>query len=304
MENNIRLAEALEQQFRNNVGKKVQKAHATEQILYHYTALPSLMGMVESNRLWMSKGTFLNDSSELVYFSRVLAHIIKKMDNHQNSPLWRLFIRELERVMELFIEEVQKSGFEAYIFSLSHTQDSLALWYNYARGEGYNIGFSAEELFANVSLLSDGPDVLHGYVMYERLEQEAVLIELLLEAYELVDRYEIGEVKTALADHFFSMIATCSVFFKDPAFKSEEEYRIALLTRKGEKPKVQFRAQNGVIIPYIAIDFQSKLPIKHVTIGPKNNVDIAKSGMEHYLKWKGYDMEKVTISKSVAALRY
>lgn len=68
--------------------------------------------------------------------------------------------------------------------------------------------------------------------------------------------------------------------------------------------QVQFRAQNGVIIPYIAIDFQAKLPINHVTIGPKNNVDIAKSGMEHYLRVKDYDMEQVTINKSVAALRY
>jgi hypothetical protein len=155
-----------------------------------------------------------------------------------------------------------------------------------------------------VSGFSSGP-MLHGYVMYGRQEQEEVLVDLLMETFGLVEQYEMDEIKKALPDHFFSLIASCAVFFKAPAFKSEEEYRIALMIRKSsEQQVVQFRAQNGVIIPYIAVDFQAKLPINHITIGPKNNVDIAKSGMEHYLKWKGYDMEQVTISKSVAALRY
>ncbi|PSL40277.1 Protein of unknown function (DUF2971) [Planomicrobium soli] len=298
------LAEVLEQQFRDNVEKQVRKVHETEQSLYHYTGLPSLMGMIETNQLWMSKGTFLNDSSELIYFSRVLEHIVRKLENRKQTPLWRLYIRELERIMGLFMEEVKENGFEVYIFSLSHAQDSLALWYNYAKGEGYNIGFSAEQLFRKVSGFSSGP-MLHGYVTYGRHEQEEVLVELLLRTFELIEPYEIDEIKKVLPDHFFSLIASCAVFFKDPAFKSEEEYRIALMSRKGDgQPEVQFRAQNGVIIPYIAVDFQTRLPISHITIGPKNNVDIAKSGMEHYLKWKGYNMEHVTISKSVAALRY
>ncbi|TWT24892.1 DUF2971 domain-containing protein [Planomicrobium sp. CPCC 101110] len=304
MAEGIGLAEVLEQQFRDNVEKQIRKVHETEQTLYHYTGLPSLMGMMETNQLWMSKGTFLNDSSELVYFSKVLEFVAKKLENRKHTPLWRLYIRELVRVMGLFMEEVKDNGFEVYIFSLSHSQDSLALWYNYAKGEGYNIGFSAEQLFQKVSGFSSGP-MLHGYVMYGRKEQEEVLIELLLKTYELVEPYETEEIKKALPDHFFSLIASCAVFFKDPAFKSEEEYRIALMSQKSdEQPNVQFRAQNGVIIPYITVDFQTKLPISHITIGPKNNVDIAKSGMEHYLKWKGYDMDQVSISKSVAALRY
>lgn len=297
------LAEELEQQFRGSVEKRVRKVHETKQTLYHYTALPSLMGMIETNRLWMSKGTFLNDSSELIYFSKVLSHIVKKLENQKHTALWRLYIRELERVMGVYMEEVKENGFEVYIFSLSHSQDSLALWYNYAKGEGYNIGFSADQLFQKVNGFSSEP-ILHGFVMYSRQEQEEVLIDLLLETFKLVEQYEVEEIKKALPKHFFSLISTCAVFYKDPAFKSEEEYRIALMKSNDNQQQVQFRAQNGVIIPYIAIDFQAKLPINHVTIGPKNNVDIAKSGMEHYLRVKGYDMEQVTINKSVAALRY
>lgn len=196
------LAEELEQQFRGSVEKRVRKVHETKQTLYHYTALPSLMGMIETNRLWMSKGTFLNDSSELIYFSKVLSHIVKKLENRKHTALWRLYIRELERVMGVYMEEVKENGFEVYIFSLSHSQDSLALWYNYAKGEGYNIGFSADQLFQKVNGFSSEP-ILHGFVIYSRQEQEEVLIDLLLETFKLVEQYEVEEIKKALPKHFF-----------------------------------------------------------------------------------------------------
>lgn len=305
MEGRIKLAEALEWQFRNEVDKQVRKTHESGQTLYHYTGLQSLMGMIETNNLWMSKGNFLNDSSELVYFSDVLKGVIANMKIEQETELWRLFIRELKLSVNRFLKKIEERDLEVYIFSLSHTQDSLALWYNYAKGEGYNLGFHAETLLKKTSAFPDDSNVLHGLVVYDRQEQEQILMNFLIETFKLVAQYEPEEAKKALPDHFLSVIATCAIFFKDPAFKSEEEYRIAYKNTSGKmQPKARFRAQNGVIIPYIAVDFEERLPIRHITIGPKNNIDIAKRGMEHYLNSKGYNMKEITISKSVAALRY
>ncbi|RNF38725.1 DUF2971 domain-containing protein [Planococcus salinus] len=299
------LTEVLDTQFRDQVGKRVRQNYETDQVLYHYTSLNSLMGMVETNRVWMSKGTFLNDSSELFYFSSIVQNVIEKMKETAEQPLWKMYIRELEKAMTYFLSEIEKSGLEVYIFSLSHTQDSLALWYNYAKGEGYNIGFHAGDLLERGNGFSNSPGALHGYVMYSKEKQEQVLEELLLETFELIQDYEEKEALEALPDHFFSVIATCATFFKNPAFKSEEEYRLALIKRKGdEQVDIEFRARNGIIIPYITVEFDHKLPISDITIGPKNNIDVAKSGIEHYLKSKGYDLEHVAINKSVAALRY
>ena len=75
------LTEELEQRFLNGIDKQIRKIHEAGQTLYHYTSLTSLMGMIETNRLWMSKGTFLNDSSELVYFSGVLKICTRKNRN-------------------------------------------------------------------------------------------------------------------------------------------------------------------------------------------------------------------------------
>lgn len=300
-----KLADALEWQFRNEVDKQIRKIHQSGQTLYHYTSLHSLMGMIEKNNLWMSKGNFLNDSSELVYFSNVLKSAISKMEIQRETERWQLFMRELEDSMNRFLEGIEGSGFEVYIFSLSYTQDSLALWYNYAKGEGYNLGFNAEDLLQKAAAFPDESDVLHGLVVYDRQEQEVILMNFLLETFKRVVQYEPDEIKKALPDHFLSVIAMCAIFFKDPAFKSEEEYRIAYMNTSGNMhPAVRFRAQNGVIIPYIAVDFEERLPISHITIGPKNNIDIAKRGMEHYLKSNGFNMKDISISKSVAALRY
>lgn len=298
------LADQLEQHAINGLDKQIKKIQDSGHSLYHYTSLTSLMGMIETNRLWMSKGTFLNDSSELVYFSGILTKVLAKMEEREKGALWTLFTEQLQLALNHFMKEVTESGFEVYIFSMSQTEDSLALWYNYAKGDGYNIGFLADDLLGKINRYPMDARGLHGLVVYNRQEQETILRELLLTSFELVSGHEVEEVAAALPNYFFSVIASCAIFFKDAAFKSEEEYRIAIIGRGDVTEQVKFRARNGVIIPYIEVAFEEKLPISHITIGPKNNIDIAKSGMEHYVRSKGYELEKISVSKSVAALRY
>ncbi|WP_298829642.1 DUF2971 domain-containing protein [uncultured Planococcus sp.] len=298
------LAKQLEQHAVNGFNTRIKKVQGTENSLYHNTSLNSLMGMIETNRLWMSKGTFLNDSSELIYFSGILKNVLAKVEVPDQGALWALFVGQLHLTLDDFMKKIAGSGFDVYIFSMSQTEDSLALWYNYAKGDGYNIGFSADELLGKINQHQLYTGALHGLVVYSRQEQETILRELLLKSFELVSDYQAEQVTAVLADHFFSMIASCAIFFKDATFKSEEEYRIAIIDRKEVGEQVKFRARNGVIIPYIEVEFKEKLPISHITIGPKNNIDIAKSGIEHYVRSKGYDLERISVSKSVAALRY
>lgn len=299
------LAKALEEQFRNEIDKQIEKTDEYKDTLYHYTGIHSLMGMVETDNLWMSKGTFLNDSSELFYFRDVLKAVLHKMDVPHDKIGWQLYVEELEKAMDRFLSEIEDGGFEVYIFSLSHSPDSLALWYNYAKGEGYNLGFSGKDLLAGIKDSPEKGGLLHGLVEYNRQKQELILMRLLTGTFKVTAQFEGKIIEKALAEHFFKVITTCAVFFKDPTFASEEEYRIAMINKMGSpEAEVRFRAQNGVIIPYIAVNFEERLPISHITIGPKNNIDIAKRGVEQYLKTKGYDMKKITIQKSVAALRF
>lgn len=281
--------------------KQIQHENKPEDTLFHYTSLTSLMGMVESRKIWMSKADFLNDSSELIYFAGILKKSIARLRGEGGEGDWRRYIKKFEDSTNSFLSRIHEDGLEVYVFSLSHNKDSLALWYNYAQGDGYNIGFKTEDLLKKGEGIINSTNMIHGYVLYQEESQEKFLNEALRSAFSICKG---RESEKAVHEYFDIVLTACATFFKNPAFNSEEEYRLAAVTGSDKPMTVEFRARHGVIIPFIAVDFGVKLPIFHVTIGPKNNIDIAKKGMDYYLKSKGYNLQEVTVSKSIAALRY
>ncbi|RAZ75478.1 DUF2971 domain-containing protein [Planococcus halotolerans] len=299
-----KLPAELQHLFATAFSKRIQNKNSPNEVLYHYTSLTSLMGMVESRKIWMSKADFLNDSSEMVYFSEVLKKSVSHMKDVDSAEAWHHYIRKFEDCMNGFLNDIDEDGLEVYVFSLSHNKDSLALWYNYAQGDGYNIGFEAEDLVGKGEKILKTINGIHGFVLYQEEEQEEFLRESLRDAYELFNRQEKQGNDIAFEEYFNILLAACATFFKNPAFKSEEEYRLAAVIGKESRVNVEFRARHGIIIPFIAVELGDILPICHVTIGPKNNIDVAKKGVDYYLKSKGYNLDKVKVSKSIAALRY
>ena len=290
--------------FLDVFSKWIQHENKPGKILYHYTSLTSLMGMVESRKIWMSKADFLNDSSEMVYFTEIVRKTIAEMVTEDLEESWHRYLADFENCLNRFLNEIHEDGLEVYVFSLSHNKDSLALWYNYSQGDGYNIGFKTEDLLQKSAGIMASHNVIHGYVLYSKEDQEAFLREALLAAYKFVQKQEKEESDTALTKYFTVLLTACSVFIKNPAFNSEEEYRLVAITGREDSKAVEFRARQGVIIPFITVDFGESLPIAHVSIGPKNNIDVAKKGIDYYLKLKGYDLTRVSVSKSFAALRF
>lgn len=320
------LANDLTDRFWSTLENRIRKEEEMQPVLYHYTGLDSFMGMIESNNLWMSKGTFLNDSNELIYITAIVKNIRAEMkeqiregfrDKEEAELAERMFLEQLDHTLSRFQSDIDLDEFEVYILSLTENKDSLALWYNYSKGDGYSIGFSSEEMLKRINEFSrktqNQHNLVYGHVIYDRKKQENILMDFFMETigfiFQSKNRLSEEDINNLLSDHLFTIIAVCSIFFKNEAFRSEEEYRIAFPRIiapeiKNENMPVMFRAQNGVIIPFISVDFQPRLPVSHVTIGPKNNINVAKAGIEHYLKSKGYNWEEITISKSVAELRY
>lgn len=320
------LTHVLDRVLWENIESRIGNFEEKPPVFYHYSALESLMGMIETNKLWMSKGTFLNDSNELLYIISILEAIEEKIEtkvielfgnNEAARQISDLFTREFRRTLTRFQNELSFDDYEVYILSLTKNKDSLALWYNYAEGDGYNIGFSSEEMLRRIKDFSGQIDnqfnFIHGQVIYEKEKQEDIIISFFMDTIEQIfQRYadiNLDTLQKELSIHLFSVINTCSIFFKNEIFKSEEEYRIAFSKRvnsskETRETEVFFRSQNGIVIPFIMVDFYTKLPIREITIGPKNNIDVAKAGMEQFLKSKGYNVEKINIRKSIAELRY
>ncbi len=105
--------------------------------------------------------------------------------------------------------------------------------------------------------------------------------------------------------------------FKNPIFAQDEEYRIIFDVNSKLDVK-KYRQFKGVFIPYIEVVFDESndikgLPVDSITIGPKNNLDIATKGLGQFLKSQRYkvslkpeckDKNKLLIKDSAVPFRY
>ena len=97
---------------------------------------------------------------------------------------------------------------------------------------------------------------------------------------------------------FQKITAIYAMFFKNSAFREEQEYRF-IFKKKGTG---LYREKDGFLIPYAQIQLTDKLlPIKEIVVAPKNHIDLAKKGMEYMIAEKGYDAQ---VSLSNINLRY
>jgi hypothetical protein len=92
-----------------------------------------------------------------------------------------------------------------------------------------------------------------------------------------------------------------ATFFKQEEFQAEKEYRIVF--KNPDKSRILFREKDGFLLPYIQVDLGKKqlLPVKSITVAPKNHVDLARKGMRQYVELLGYD---IPVDLSNLKLRY
>ena len=93
-----------------------------------------------------------------------------------------------------------------------------------------------------------------------------------------------------------------ALFFKQEEFAAEKEYRMVFKAR--DEKEILYREKDGFLLPYIIVPLKDKIqniPLRSITVAPKNHVDLAKEGMRQYLKHMEYDVD-VCLSK--IKLRY
>lgn len=257
-------------------------------ILYHYSDAQSLMNIFDSKEFWVSRGDFLDDSSELKKVPEILHELSQQINKEIAAGLLKEF---LEWKIHL------------YILSLSYNADSLILWSNYAKFNGYNIGLDMSILnnLAETQALRMKYKLFHGMVIYDPNKQKEIIQG---EINKLC-----GKWKGQLTVEFFAEIReTCtrlylySPFFKSHHFWPEQEYRYVFWPDipNIEDNLVNYRVKNGVFIPYIGIplirDLTTKeegIPLSVITVGPKLHPEIAMSGMKEFLMKNHYPQNVV-----------
>lgn len=289
-------------------------------IIYHYTSAEGILGILDKSEFWVTKSDFLNDIYEINYtFNLFEESFLNEIKNENvRTRMISQFHSELDKDRALY----NKALFGTYIMSFSINQDNLLLWSEFAGKMGYNLGFNIEYLkdeFNRKSVRDDELDLkFDGKVIYNKEEQIRLLENRIdwklisdssdknMNSLVNLDESISDEIINDFISWIIEICSLYSIFFKDSKFEHEEEYRFIFQAFHNHKKvstnkEMHFRVKEGALCPFVKVPFKGLNFLESITIGPKNNIDIAKTGLEIYCRNKEIDPK---ILKSNIPLRY
>ncbi len=323
----------IEYKHINPIVKRI-KSNSTKKI-YHYTSPRGLHSILMNSTLRFSDVQFLNDKSEYIHIEKPLKKAFENIDR-SISFSYDDVIALLDKKYET--DDIKVSGigwnttFEFtkmryYVFCTSKLEDSLGMWNYYVKDgkyQGYNIGITVNQIlncFDSIKELKSS--VLYGEVIYSEDEQVEILASILidinnrleakiLENNKLKDEDRDQENQVAYQESFgeiLSNIDSLRLFFKDNAFKNENEFRFVLKLPKEYSSSevdiltVGFDVKNGIFTPYCDLKMDKKRTINSIMLAPIMEGELAKIGLERILKHYGYKTD-IHIAQSVVPIRY
>ena len=279
-------------------------------VIYHYTKPEKLLNILASGTLRFSNALYLNDKEEIAYSYKLIVDLIDEtpeLNLDLFNKIQSHFSNKYKHIVDGYNDLVNK--LEYFTTSFSTESDNLTLWNNYAKGKnytGYNIGFDKNKLVEEMDKNNYLP--IFGSVIYDKNKQVKIIHAIFKKWNMLFERAlkskKTNEVK--LFDILFELIdvlSIVSIFFKNPQFKNEHEYRIVIVNVFGtlnSKP-TNIVEKNGLFVPYLEYNF-SKESVKSINIGPTFDENIFYTSTNRMLLNFGYEDKEVFRSK--IPLRY
>lgn len=315
--------------------------------IFHYTSAKALENLVRDKTLRVTKSDFLNDKTEYMYAINLINEMFSKNRYRVKKEVFTEINREFKHYLArsfIFSASLNNdsvnlwsnySDYEGYNIGLNLQEIFKRMWNReiYVAGnqileDGMPKKYFIERKDQHKSIMMSA-----GRVIYDKEAQEAIIYDILLFLEEIIKSYNsyvkndpnmskemLEDLKANYNRAFKSAIQILISkiqLFKNPIFKQDEEYRIIFDVNSRLDVK-KFRQLNGVFIPYIEVVFDAEnnekgLPIDSITIGPKNNIDIAEKGLKQFLRSRGYKLakksepnngNKLYVRQSAVPLRY
>lgn len=284
----------------------------TDGSLYHYTKPEKLLSILEFGTIRFSNALFLNDKEEVTYSYRLIGTLIEEMPE-LNRDLFSKIKEHFYHRYKNIIDGDDSSGnkYEYYTISFSTDNDNLTLWNNYSKGQtytGYNIGFCKKDLIADME--KQGFPSVYGNIIYNRNTQLTILkmiFEKWNKEFEKLSRarssQKNNDKKLDVLFELIDILSVISLFFKNPHFKDEKEYRIIFINnfRNDAFKQTKIFEKNGLFVPYIEYKFR-KRTVDSINIGPTLEENIFYTSTCRMLSNFGYEKKKINRSK--IPLRY
>lgn len=258
------------------------------QIVYHYTDINGLLGIIESGYVWATHVSRLNDSSEYLLGTKIVRNFVQRNMPQSSRPLIEKALSELKKV-------------DTYIACYSTKHDLLSQWRAYSGSSvGYSMGFATGEM----ATLDDKLPLLEQ-VIYQEHVAESILGKLLNELDNFLNKNTFGEVEVGyILGMLQATLNNVACIIKHHKFEEESEFRhIYQPGATSLNLKTNFRHGSFGLTPYVKIHFlkEKRLPLKTVTIGPCKDFVLETTSLKALLSKFGY--EDVEVLNSEIPLR-
>lgn len=277
-------------------------------LVFHYTNLSGLIGIIESQCLWATNLYFLNDRNEYKHGMNIIKKVMESIKTQENESILHAISVVLNEISEV----------DRYVTCFSKEGDSLSQWRAYANyGNGISIGFNRKKLELALSGINS-----YKYIVYDKEKQKSAVKLIVDEAirFFLSKKNELNwsdlQYYSFVGYSVSRVLDFIIASYKDPAFKEEKEYRIErrqyhnILNTKVEKLDIYHRTNEKIIVPYTKIKTKpkehresngelpfiftiTKLPIENIVIGPSSNQEEVIQSIKQLLQNNYYSVNSV-----------
>lgn len=304
--------------------------------VYHYTSPDGILGILKDKTLRFTDCQYLNDKGEFVYIREPFKKAWKKIkeergdsddiieqviNNFIRSPYELLSFQHVEKTSSRDIGIIF-THHRYYLLCASINADTANMWNYYVKNglyQGYNLGINRNyinEWFSNYQ--NNHVEFIDGKVIYNENLQVKMIYE---ELKKLLTQYDEKEKtindfqeQVILLDEFqgelYNYIHQQKIFFKNPAFSSEEEHRFVLKVgndfTSDDDLSLNFRVGiSGIITPFIEwkfkLDDKERL-FKQITLAPMIESDLAEESFKRFLA--ATVQQNIKIKQSSINLRF
>ena len=281
-------------------------------MLYHYTSLQGLMGIINTKSIWASNSDYLNDHSEYSHLFNLVSHYINSnYDDDYFSPY--------TYSVQMNQPKYGNKNPQVFIGSFSESSDLLSQWRGYCpESGGICIGFNRESLESMVKesgyelkkciyseevqskiivevvekSILEFPKLFEDRSIYEKLPDN----EQWRKSDELNEYISEGKGKVQadkVVSELYASISELAPLIKHKSFKEEAEWRIVC---KNPSTKTMFREANTYLVPYIELDIEHDF-ISEIIIGPNANSERCLKSVKDFLELNGFENINYRISE-------
>jgi hypothetical protein len=275
-----------------------------DDIVYHYTSMSGLMGIVQYGKLWCTALGCLNDTKEWSHcFTTAITdanaiieskvRIVGNCDFDRQQEWLSAFIYHCGRY-----ENFDPVSLNYFVASFSEKGDDLSQWRAYGSGGGVCIGFDRQR----IEELKEAQHYRFDRYEYSLDRQSAFIYDAIFSI--LKSEGDKDHVRFTRSHHG-AVTLISSVFapyFKNSAFEDEAEWRLSIQADTGSA-KFRTSRGGGVIIPYLEFDLQlppkqrvygfveTPCVITKCIVGPGDHQKLAVSALQNYLWANGINLE-------------